>query len=419
LLLNVYIFREDGICLFTRTYGSIETDEAIVSGFLSAISSFGEQIGTASLKQLDFGNYRIILINTGENLITAGVIDKDDDVFVVETALKRLTYDFQGYYKNFKDGAVSNSLFEGYSENADEILQFISSPNKTIAQAKNLSRVIRQMKNKFAILLEVIASGKPLYVCAESREETEIYVHTLAKLHPIIELVPWTEDEKTIYSLKHRKNTIVGIPLTCVMKLAEDEELSILNLVQFRIHSKVQPTKKWKDVAKYAVKNADEMGDESTYSYIQSRMPKNIIDDSTNLKHAIKQMSKEFPIILEVIASGKPLVVSSESREETELYANTLAKFRSQIDCIPWTEDEELIFSLKERSNTIVGVPLTYVMKLAEDEEHSILNLAQFRIHGNVKASKNWKEVAKYVSKKLEELGDDGIYTYVQSRMED
>ncbi|MCK5588572.1 MAG: hypothetical protein KAI34_07610, partial [Candidatus Lokiarchaeota archaeon] len=268
----VYIFREDGICLFTRTYGSIETDEAIVSGFLSAISSFGEQIGTASLKQLDFGNYRIILINTGENLITAGVIDKDDEVFVMETALKRLTYDFQGYYKNFKDGAVSNSLFEGYSENADEILQFISSPNKTIAQAKNLSRVIRQMKNKFAILLEVIASGKPLYVCAESREETEIYVHTLAKLHPIIELIPWTEDEKTIYSLKHRKNTIVGIPLTYVMKLAEDEEHSILNLAQFRIHGNVKASKKWKEVAKYVSKKLEELGDDGIYTYVQSRM---------------------------------------------------------------------------------------------------------------------------------------------------
>ena len=419
MLHNVYIFRDDGICLFTKTYGSIETDEAIVSGFLSAISSFGEQIGTASLKRLDFGNYRIILINTGENLITAGVIDKDDDVFVMETALKRLAFDFQSYYKNVKDSAVSNSLFDGYSENADEILQFISSPSQTIAQAKNLSRVIRQMKNKFAILLEAIGSGKPLYICSETREETEIYVHTLAKLRPIIEIVPWTEDEKTIFSLKHRKNIIVGVPLTYVMKLVEDEELSVLNLVQFRIHSKVNPTKKWKDVAKYASKHIDEIGDESTYTYIQSRMPKRIGDESTNLKRIIMQMSKEFPIILEVIASGKPLVVCSESREETEVYVDTLAKLRSQINCIPWTEDEELIFSLKERGNTIVGVPLTYVMKLAEDEELSILNLVQFRIHGNVNASKNWKEVAKYVLKKIEELGDDGIYDYIQPRMED
>lgn len=268
MLHNVYIFKEDGVCLFTRKYGSLETDEAIVAGFLSAISSFGEQIGTTSLQRLDFGNYRIILVNTGENLITAGVIDKSDDVFVMETALKRLTLDFKSHYGNIKDSAVNNTLFDGYAENADKILHSSS----TIKKTRNLSKVIKQMKSKFEIILEVIASGKPLFICSESREITEMYTHTLAALRPVIDLIPWTEDEKAIFTLKHRKNVIIGVPLPYLIKLAEDEDVTIVNITHFRIHGAVKPSKKWKEAAKYANKQIDELGDEGITKYIQSRM---------------------------------------------------------------------------------------------------------------------------------------------------
>jgi hypothetical protein len=274
MLHNVYIFKENGICLFARKYGSLDTDATLVSGFLSAISNFGQHMGTESLKRVDFGNYRVSLINTGENLITAGVIDKNDDLYVMETVLKRLTYDFKRYYDTIKDSADGNALFEGYSEKADEILQLISSPGKIITPTRNLTKVIKQMRNKFAVILEVLASRKPLVVCSETRETTVLYVHSLAKLRPILEFIPWTEDEELIFSIREHNNLIIGVPLTYVMKLAEDETLSILNLAHFRIHGNMKPSKNWKGIAKYAAKQIEEMGEDEIYSYIQSQMEK-------------------------------------------------------------------------------------------------------------------------------------------------
>ena len=46
--------------------------------------------------------------------ITAGVIDKNDDLYVMETALKKLTDDFKRYYEEIKDSVDGNALFEGY-----------------------------------------------------------------------------------------------------------------------------------------------------------------------------------------------------------------------------------------------------------------------------------------------------------------
>jgi hypothetical protein len=37
---NVYILRRDGLCVLHRKYGSLEVDENLVSGFLSAFSDF-------------------------------------------------------------------------------------------------------------------------------------------------------------------------------------------------------------------------------------------------------------------------------------------------------------------------------------------------------------------------------------------
>jgi len=129
-----------------------------------------------------------------------------------------------------------------------------------------------QMKHKFDIILEVIASGKPLIVCTESREDTELFVHSLAKLRLGVSVIPWTEDENTIFSLKDRNKIVVGVPIQYLMKLSEEENLTIINLVFLRIHSKVRTTKKWKDIAKYANKNIEDLGDERIYAYIQSQM---------------------------------------------------------------------------------------------------------------------------------------------------
>ncbi len=147
-----------------------------------------------------------------------------------------------------------------------------------------------QMKHKFDIILEVIATGKPLIVCTESREDTELYVHTLAKLRPEVSVIPWTEDENTIFSLKDRNNIVVGVPIQYLMKLSEEENLSIINLVFLRIHSTVRTTKKWKDIAKYANKNIEELGDDGIYTYVQSQMetPADVIQSQMETSEGIK-----------------------------------------------------------------------------------------------------------------------------------
>lgn len=177
------------------------------------------------------------------------------------------------------------------------------------------------MKHKFDIILEVIASGKPLIVCTESREDTELYVHSLAKLRSGVSAIPWTEDENTIFSLKDRNNIVVGVPIQYLMKLSEEENLSIINLVFLRIHNKVHTTKKWKDVAKYANKNIEELGDDGIYTYIQSQMetPADIIQSQMETPEDITQSQMETPTDIKCSKCGGPIKVRKISLDKVQL----------------------------------------------------------------------------------------------------
>ncbi len=139
---------------------------------------------------------------------------------------------------------------------------------------------------------------------------------------------------------------------------------------------------------------------------------------ATNLAHVVKQLRNKLAVILEAIANREPVIVCAERREDAEIYVHSLNTLRSQLDVIPWTEDEDIIFSIKERKNILVGVPLRYLMRLSEYDELTLLNLTHFRVHGKLRSTKKWKDAAKYALKHIDELGEDAIYTFIQSLME-
>jgi hypothetical protein len=167
----------------------------------------------------------------------------------------------------------------------------------------------------------VIATGRPLIVCTESRKDTELYVHTLAKLRPGVSIIPWTEDENTILSLKDRNYRVAGVPIQYLMKLSEEENLTTINLVFLRIHSKVQATKKWKDIAKYANKNIEELGDDEIYRYIQSQMETSadIIQSQMETPADIIQSQTETPVDIECSKCGGPIKVRKISLDKVQL----------------------------------------------------------------------------------------------------
>ncbi|MBD3186140.1 hypothetical protein GF325_04870 [Candidatus Bathyarchaeota archaeon] len=102
----VIILTQTGLPIFSRAFSDVPIDESLVSGFLSAISSFGMEIGNKisrkkgivkGLEQLSYGQFKII-VNDYENIRTAILLLTD-----ASERLRTLAKDFNRiFYENYR-----------------------------------------------------------------------------------------------------------------------------------------------------------------------------------------------------------------------------------------------------------------------------------------------------------------------------
>lgn len=116
---NVYVMRRSGECLISRKYGSLEADEDLVTGFLSAILNFGEQIDGERVESIIMGSKKFVYTAIGD-LIFIAYADKDDSV---KEDLERLGHTFTEKYGDIlKNWKGDKNIFNEFTSTMDEIL---------------------------------------------------------------------------------------------------------------------------------------------------------------------------------------------------------------------------------------------------------------------------------------------------------
>ena len=100
ILHNVYLIHQHtGICLIHRKYGSIEFNQDLVSGFLTALKDFSVEFskGSGELKVIDMQIFYLLLVFKEGVLITAAA-DKNDDAKITHRALTDIIDEFVGKF---------------------------------------------------------------------------------------------------------------------------------------------------------------------------------------------------------------------------------------------------------------------------------------------------------------------------------
>jgi hypothetical protein len=115
---NIYILQRDGLCVLHRKYGSLEADEDLVSGFLSALSSFGKNISGKEVESVIFDDKKFVSI-TSENLIFVSYCDTKDEV---RNMLANIREDFIKSYGSLQGWNGERGCFEGFLGKLDEIV---------------------------------------------------------------------------------------------------------------------------------------------------------------------------------------------------------------------------------------------------------------------------------------------------------
>ncbi|MGQ4875802.1 MAG: hypothetical protein ACP6IY_17190 [Promethearchaeia archaeon] len=126
MLHNVYLIHQNtGICLIYRKYGSIEFNQDLVSGFLTALKDFSIEFskGSGELKVIDMQIFYLMLVFKEGVLITAAA-DKNDDAKVCHKALTDVIDKFVEQYGDKLDSWSGDvRIFRGFEKVIDEILE--------------------------------------------------------------------------------------------------------------------------------------------------------------------------------------------------------------------------------------------------------------------------------------------------------
>ncbi|MHA1885648.1 MAG: hypothetical protein ACW96S_11385 [Promethearchaeota archaeon] len=89
MLHNFYLIHQyTGICLIHRKYGSIEFNQDLVSGFLTALKDFSVEFskGSGELKVIDMQVFYLLLVFK-EGVLCTAAADKNDDAKITHKAL--------------------------------------------------------------------------------------------------------------------------------------------------------------------------------------------------------------------------------------------------------------------------------------------------------------------------------------------
>ncbi|MHA2086248.1 MAG: hypothetical protein ACXAEB_02105 [Candidatus Thorarchaeota archaeon] len=119
----IYILIADsGLCVLDRKYGEGEMDPNLISGFLTALISFGQELSSGNrVHVIDFGAFDICL-SLKNNIIVAATVDKTDDGNAAMAVLADVNNEFVKRYGNILvDWDGNLEPFEVFITTLDEI----------------------------------------------------------------------------------------------------------------------------------------------------------------------------------------------------------------------------------------------------------------------------------------------------------
>ncbi|MBY9010479.1 MAG: hypothetical protein KGD74_11495 [Candidatus Lokiarchaeota archaeon] len=126
ILHNVYLISNfTGICLIHRKYGTIEFNQDLVSGFLTALKDFSVEFskGSGELKIIDMQIFYLLLVFK-EGILCTAAADKNDDSKITHKILSDIIDKFLERYGNLIENWSGDvRMFKGFENVMDEMLK--------------------------------------------------------------------------------------------------------------------------------------------------------------------------------------------------------------------------------------------------------------------------------------------------------
>jgi hypothetical protein len=126
MLHAVYLIHQrTGICLINRKYGSIDFNQDLVSGFLTALKDFSIEFskGAGELKVVDMRVFYLMLVFK-HGILFCAAADKNDDAKICHKKLSQVISKFNNKFGDkIEDWNGDVRIFKGFDEVIDDVLE--------------------------------------------------------------------------------------------------------------------------------------------------------------------------------------------------------------------------------------------------------------------------------------------------------
>lgn len=238
---NVYIIdQKTGICLLHRKYGTIEFNQDLVSGFLTALKDFSIEFtkGSGELKVIDMQIFYLMLVFKEGVLVTAAA-DKNDDAKITHKVLNDVIDCFVEKFGNLLETWSGDiRIFKNFDGLVDDLLKIgkiaeipIRIPILKIYK-KDFKKSQSRLEKKGLVLseedLRQVADQKPEWTSKRLPKQVITQGFLNEKQYEIVHLA---DGFHTVSDIAEE----VGLPESKIQIIIENlDNLGLLNFIQIK-----------------------------------------------------------------------------------------------------------------------------------------------------------------------------------------
>ncbi|MFX1521072.1 MAG: hypothetical protein ACFFCD_14235 [Promethearchaeota archaeon] len=173
---NVYILKTDGTSLLSKRYGSLEVDESLISGFITAINTFASQIIQREVDEIVMGDLKFIYSRSRLaklDVIYAVCADSETSSEEIKDIFDQVDEKFVEKYENtFNDTALKDvSTFAEFSPTLDTLVHRLVDEKDEHTADKGVVKMFKKL-----IRLTSSAKDSPEKTPAGEAQDTTIEI---------------------------------------------------------------------------------------------------------------------------------------------------------------------------------------------------------------------------------------------------
>ena len=195
LINNIWIIKESGENLYTRSFGLGESresglDENLISGLFIAVSSFAKSAGKDEMVSLAMKNKKFLFLNKGEIFIVLGIA-KDADEEILKNNLNKIGDLFIGQYKDTLENWDGNvRIFKGFTDVLDRELQSLEIKEEIIKPMEEIEKQKLEKGMSEIILIESkeISMEYPTEIIKDNPAHIKVFLSKSLTEHYTLEI---------------------------------------------------------------------------------------------------------------------------------------------------------------------------------------------------------------------------------------